>query len=400
MSLEETMYMNQIRIMELRGSDNSGGGPEKTILLSAARHDKRRFFVLVTYLRRPLDDEFQIGNMAKKTGVPYYVEVLDRRKIDIKCLLELLSLVKRYDIQIIHVHDLKTTMLGLMLKVLKPKVKLMNTAHGWIEAGRADELKHKLQNVMLRFYPLHIAVSKATKDLMIRKGVHPSTIKVLYNSIDHEYWKNDRITSEIREEFSIPNESFVIGTVGRISLEKDLFTFFQVAKKIIHIYPGTRFMVVGDGRPKTVERLKKQVKELKIESSVVFTGHRTDLCNIYAIFDLFLTTSLTEGLPNTTLEAMSMEVPVVATNVGGIPEMITNNKTGLLCNVKDVKAISEKVISLLADPQKRMELAKGGRAQVLKKFSFQKRLETIEGFYCGLINGVRPKSGYPKFISC
>ena len=130
--------------------------------------------------------------------------------------------------------------------------------------------------------------------------------------------------------------------------------------------------------------VKNCAKELGIKDAVIFTGRRTDLKNVYSSFDLFLTTSLTEGLPNTILEAMAMEVPVVATRVGGVPELIEDGENGVLCNKRDAGDITQKVLSLLTDQDRQKQLSARGRMAVETKFSFDNRLRSIEGYYVGL----------------
>lgn len=377
--------MNQIRIMELRGTYKGGGGPDKTILLSAAKHDKNNFFVLVTYLRDPDDDDFQIASMAQKYNVPNYVEVFDRSIVDIRCLLTLNKYVKEYQIQIVHTHDLKTTLLGFFLKFLNPKIKIMHTAHGWIVHTRLDSFKHKLQFIILRFYQLNIAVSKATKNIMLKEGISSSSIKVLHNAIDTKTWSKRNVRSVIRKEFCIPEDYFVIGTIGRLSKEKDLISFLRIASKILYNFEKTKFLIVGDGIEKTKKELINYTKQLNIQHSVIFTGHRKDLLNIYAGIDLFLTTSLTEGIPNTILEAMAMEVPVVATRVGGVPELIENTKTGILCNPREISNISNLVKELMTDQTLRKEIACRARKHIIDKFSFNRRCKIIENYYRGLV---------------
>ena len=374
--------------MELRGTYKGGGGPDKTILLSAVKHDKKRYYILVIYLREPKDNDFQIGAMVARLGVANYVEVLDRSKLDLKCLVELNRLLRSNNIQIIHVHDPKTILLGFLLKLLNPKIKIMYTAHGWMLNTDYDRLKQKLEFLMLRSYPMHIAVSEATKKLMIESGIKPDTIKVLYNSIDTDYWKNDGSLSTVREEFGLSNKSLIVGTVGRLSQEKGLPTFFKVVRNVINVYPNACFLIVGDGKGTIVDDLHQLVKEMGISGSVIFTGHRTDLRNIYLSFDLFLTTSLTEGLPNTVLEAMAIEVPVVATRVGGVPELVVDGQTGILCDTDDVDGITEVVLGLLSDFRQRQEFALNGRKRIVEKFSFDKRLESIETYYEYLANNL------------
>ncbi|MFQ5750683.1 MAG: glycosyltransferase family 4 protein [bacterium] len=374
----------QIRIMELRGTYKGGGGPDKTILLSAKNHDAR-FFVLATYLRNPRDQEFQIGQKAKELGINNYVEVMDRRMLDLPCLFRLSALLKEYQIQIIHVHDLKSTLLGLLLKVLHPTVKIMHTAHGWIVNTRTDSLKQKLQIWLLRCYPFHIAVSEATKKIMVANGINPRKIKMLYNAIDTEYWQKNGSEPKVREEFGINKGSFIIGSVGRLSPEKDLPTFFQVARIILQSYPDTRFIIAGDGKEDEIAFYRNLAREYEISESVILTGHRADLKNLYASFDLFLMTSLTEGLPNTVLEAMAMRVPVIATRVGGLPELIVDNESGFLCDPGDKDGIAERVVRLLSDETGRGEMAASARKQIVEKFSFDDRLKKIEEYYESLV---------------
>jgi len=375
--------MKQLRIMELRGTYKGGGGPDKTILLSAAKHDQGQFFVLVTYLRSPADNDFQIGAMAEAYGVPNYVEVLDRSMLDLRCLFQLHKLLRQHKLSIIHVHDQKTTLLGFLLKFFNPKVKIMNTAHGWIVNSQLDSLKQKIQYAMLKSFPLHIAVSKATKKLMLNAGFRPETIKVLYNSIDVDTWKpaNGNPVS-FKQEFSINSDAPVIGTIGRLSPEKDLITFLRVAKSVLAVIPEAKFLIVGDGKGSDIgQSLLAEAKLLGIENEVIFTGHRTDLLNVYAALDLFLMTSLTEGLPNTVLEAMAMEIPVVSTAVGGVPEIVEHQKTGFLCEVGDVEGIAKVVLELLQDSLAREKFAGNGRALIVEKFSFAARLSAIEDIY-------------------
>jgi glycosyltransferase involved in cell wall biosynthesis len=285
--------------MELRGTYKGGGGPDKTILLSAAKHSTRDFFVLVTYLRDPSDHDFQIGNMASFYGVPDYIEVMDRSMLDMICVAELNTLIKKHSIEIIHVHDLKTTLLGVILKMINPRVKIMHTAHGWIIHSKVDLIKQKLQYALLRCYPVHISVSEATRSVMIKSGIPADSIQVIYNSIDTRYWQKGNGIPSLRNEYGIQSHSMVIGTVGRLSREKDLPTFFNVAKRIISQYPDTVFFIVVDGKADIVEELKELLNVMGLTNNIILAGHRTDLLNVYASFDLFLMTSLTEGLPNT-----------------------------------------------------------------------------------------------------
>jgi glycosyltransferase involved in cell wall biosynthesis len=377
--------MTPIRVMELRGTHGGGGGPDKTILLSAVNHNIDHFYILIAYLRNPKDQNFRISSMAAQHGIDSYIEISDRSMIDLRCLATLNNLIKKHKIDLVHVHDIKTTLLGLMLKVLNPRLKLMHTAHGWIVHSKLDSIKQKVQFLLLRAYPLHLAVSRATRDFMIRNRISPKKIEVLYNCIATDYWNSGNGDSAIREEFGISPDTFLIGTVGRLSAEKGLPDFFQVAQRVLSAHSNTHFLVVGDGSPRLTTELQNIVRTLSIEHAVTFAGHRTDLRSFYSSFDLFLATSLTEGLPNTILEAMAMETPVVATRVGGIPEIIVDKKTGLLSEPRDVDGLSSQVLFMLHNPAIRRDLSMNARKTVLRQVSFQDRLDMIENLYRNLV---------------
>jgi len=374
-----------IRILELRGTYKGGGGPDKTILLSAARHSTERFFVLVAYLRDPRDQDFQIGELAKRYGVPYYVEVLDRSMFDIKCIAALNTLIRKFDIEIIHVHDLKTTLLGVILKALNINVKIMHTAHGWIVNNRQDRIKQQIQYLLLRCYPLHIAVSRATRELMVKSGIPQEEIEVLYNSIDTDYWNRQRGARVLRQEYNIDEARLIVGTVGRLSREKDLPTFISVARQILQKLPSTVFFVVGDGKADIVSELEKTIKASGLSEHIFLTGHRTDLIDVYSSFDLFLMTSLTEGLPNTVLESMALEVPVVVTNVGGLSELVIHNHSGMISPPGDSERIYKLCLELLENAKLRKKIGVKGRERICGFFDFNKRLFQIEKIYLQLV---------------
>ncbi|MHC4269626.1 MAG: glycosyltransferase [Planctomycetota bacterium] len=386
--------MEQVRIMELRGTYKGGGGPDKTILLSAERHNKTRFFVLVTYLRQPDDSEFQIGKMVANKDIDY-VEVIDRRLIDIKCILELKSLISKHKIDIIHTHDEKSLLYGILLKILKPKVKILYTCHlhkiytvrdtggyiGFIKSW----VRRKITINIMKFYPPPIlAVSDATKKLLVKDGIKKSKIDVLLNSIDYNFWEKEPYLSTFRKELNIGAETFVIGLIGRLGYDKDLPTFLKVARKTLLHYPDTIFVLVGEGRTNEMDMLKRQCVEDGMDKSVIFTGFRSDLKNIYSALDLFLMTSTAEGLPNTVLEAMSMGVPVVSTSVDGVPELVIDGKTGYLCRIGAVDNLTEKVKVLIENNELRECFSKASRERIKVEFSFDKRLRLIEEYYTTL----------------
>ena len=379
------------RIMDFRGSYKGGGGPDKTVLNSAAQHDPDKVYVLVVYLRQPADDGFQIPEMARRLGINYQ-DVPDGSMIDRACLAQLKQIVKEHDLQIVHAHDEKTLLYAWLLTFMVPGLKIMHTCHSYAVYGRkhfravTHYLSFRLRQKILTFLmgrhlkPI-ITVSGDTRARLMAAGIADKDVTVLRNGIDLSVWQSNRANPVLREELGIKPGGLLVGTVARITSEKDLPTFYRVAEMVAAIIPGVTFVIVGDGYGDRLENAREEVARRGISGLVHFTGHRADLIDIYASFDVFLMTSETEGLPNTLLEAMAMGIPVVSTEVGGVPELLEAGKSGFLAPIGDAEGLSGLVISLLKDALLREMCAASSRKRVEEHFSFERRVRAMEEYY-------------------
>ncbi|NTW98819.1 MAG: glycosyltransferase family 4 protein [Geobacteraceae bacterium] len=379
------------RIMDFRGTYKGGGGPDKTILNSAARHDPAKVHVMVTYIRQPDDSEFQIPEMARRLGINY-IDVPDGSPLDRTCLRTLKELLQKHELTVIHAHDEKTLLYAWLLKCMKPGLTIMYTCHSHPMYGREaftsllGYLKFKLRQrvqiiLMQRYHKPIITVSHDTKRRLITNGLAGKDVDVLHNGIDLSVWQQKNAGRLLREELNIPDDGFLVGTVARITYDKDLPTFYRVAQEVAAMVPNVTFVIVGDGNGDELERAREEIARRGLQQLVRFTGHRTDLLNIYPSFDVFLMTSLTEGLPNTLLEAMAMGVPAVSTEVGGIPELLEAGKSGFLAPVGDASGLAGHVITLLKDPRLRETCGMFSRKRVEDHFSFDRRVSVMEDYY-------------------
>ena len=377
--------------MDLRGTYKGGGGPDKTILLSGAKHDKDRVNVLVTYLRDPKDDEFDIHLKAAKLGINY-TDVHDKRVLDLSCIFSLYKLIKQHNITILHTHDDKTLLYGCLLKLFNKHITIMHTCHSHSCYKRDDFqssilyfknfIREKIQIfLMKRYHKPIITVSENTRERLVNNGILSREIEVIHNGIDVQNWCRNNDVAVLKKEFKVPTDGYLVGTVARITYDKDLPTFYKVARLVSEQIKHVIFVIVGDGYADELVRAKQEVVELGLGDIVKFTGHRNDLMNVYTSFDVFLLTSHTEGLPNTVLEAMALNIPVVATEVGGLPELVVHKKTGFLSKRGDSKSLSNQLISLLEDDEKRKLFAYSSRKQIEDYFSFDRRVKKMEDYY-------------------
>lgn len=370
-----------VRILELRSTYKWGGGPDKTILLSAARHDPARFDVRIVYLRGANDAEFEIGRRAASMGLEID-EIPERSKIDLAALRRIRAILREHRSDILHSHDYKTNLYAWLLRRARPGLSVMTTTHGWTRGGGKSRLYNWIDLRVLRRMTNIVAVSGATRRILLDAGVRPERIELIHNAIDERVWDPARHEPEYRRERGLSDDALLVGNVGRLSAEKDVFTWLEVAARVAARIPGARFVLVGEGALEAP--LRARAAELGLTDAVHFAGFRRDLPAIYRSLDLHLMTSLTEGLPNTLLEAMAMGVPTVSTDVGGIAEIVRDGYNGLLLPARDVDGLTGGVLGLLEDPARRDALRRAGRETIEREFSFAARMRKIEDYYSRL----------------
>ena len=174
---------------ELRNTYKWGGGPDKTILLSAERHDRTRVSVVVAYVRDMQDQEFRIAEKARARGLTFY-EIVERGKFDPSVLRAIRDIIVRHDINLIHAHDYKSDLFAYLVRrwLWRRRIALMSTAHAWVMLGLRGELYRRLDLFLMRRFDHLIAVSHATKDEMLAAGLPSASISVIHNAIDTETW--------------------------------------------------------------------------------------------------------------------------------------------------------------------------------------------------------------------
>ena len=379
--------MADIRLLELRNTYKWGGGPDKTVLLSAERHDRMLVDVVVVYIRDVQDTEFCITDKARARGLTFY-EIEERSKFDLRVPCALRDIVLRHNINLIHGHDYKSDLFAAMLRwwMGRQHFALVSTAHAWVMLGLRGELYRRLDLALMRRFDHLIAVSHATKNEMAAAGIPPELISVVHNAIDTEVWSPRYATSALKDELRLGQAYPVIGYVGRIMPEKDLVTWLRAAALVAQRYPEAQFVLVGEGRDGvTLEQLQHLATELGIAERVYFPGYRAHLLPVYGSFDLFVLSSRREGLPNSILEAMAVGLPVVTTDVAGTSELVLDGQTGYVVPQGDVDRLAHAMVTLVANKQLQQSMGQAGRERIEREFSFTHRLQRIEELYARIL---------------
>ncbi|NUN06075.1 MAG: glycosyltransferase [Bdellovibrio sp.] len=226
-----------------------------------------------------------------------------------------------------------------------------------------------------------LAVSEEVATSINRCGLGRKTkVKTLLNGVPVEQVRAEAgNVNGLREEFGIPKNNLIVGTVAVFRRQKRLQDWLEVASRVTKQQRNVTFLLVGHGPEESMLRTK--IKELKLEKHVLMPGFRPDGRRVMALMDVFLMTSEFEGLPMALLEAMALHKPVVATSVGGIPEVVKNGDEGFLTRVGAVDDLAECTTKLLGDPQLRQRMGERGAAKVEEKFHIKHRVKFIEVLY-------------------
>lgn len=213
-----------------------------------------------------------------------------------------------------------------------------------------------------------ICVSEAVRRVVLRKeGLPDSKVIVIRNGVElvDGY---DADSRKLRRELELPDDALIVGMVANFTRPvKGVDYFLQAIPQVVAQVPGVRFLLVGRGRNE--EEVNARARELGADSHLLLTGFRTDIDRFYRLFDISVLTSLSEGLSLTLLESMNHGVPVVATRVGGTPEIVVDGKTGYLTPARDVEAFSDRLVHLLKTPGLRSVMGEAARKRIRQEFS-------------------------------
>lgn len=372
-----------INVLELRSVKGTGGGPEKTILQGAAQTDPSRFRVVVCYIRDRRDAVFTIDSNAAALGVQY-VNVWERNSFDPRVWPALRRLIRDQRIDIVHSHDYKTNLLAYLLAKVGPVVPL-STVHGWNgHSAKERYLYYPVDKRLLVRFPRLIVVSSLIKAMLIAKGADPRHVSVVLNGIDPRAHVRDRTQeASVRRALDIEADSQVIGSVGRIEPEKRFDILIDAVGTLLSRHPRLRLVIAGAGSQS--ESIEAYAAAWLPPGICRFLGNRDDVIRLHHAFDCYVQSSDTEGTSNSVLEAMAMETPLVATDVGGTKEMITHEVHGLIVPPHDVSALALAIDRVLSDQAATAARVTASRRRVETDLSFERRMQTVEAIYEDLV---------------
>ncbi len=374
-----------IRVLELRSVRGTGGGPEKTILLGAARSAPHRFRVTVCYIRDVRDTVFGIDRWAADVGVDY-VEVRERSSFDPAVWTQLRRIVRERRIKIVHAHDYKTDLLALLLAASDGIVPL-TTAHGWTgHSAMERRLYYPADKLLIRRFPKVIAVSGEIRSELVRWGCRGERVDVILNGIDHVKFRRDpsRVAGA-RAALGLADGDIAIGSVGRLEPQKRFDLLIEAFASLRATMPRVHLFIAGEGSSR--QGLEALIGERGLQDCCRLIGHTSDVAAFHHALDMFVQSSEYEGTPNVVLEAMAFGTPTVATDVGGTAELVRDGEDGLIVPPRSLARLVEAMQQVLSDPATAAARRIAARRRVETVLSFDARMSALERIYEGLVTG-------------
>jgi glycosyltransferase involved in cell wall biosynthesis len=369
-------------VLDVRVVKGSGGGPDKTILNSPRYLNTAGYRMLCAYMHPPDDPGFvQLRHKAERWQAPL-LSVPDRGPLDWTVARRLLRICRQEKVAIWHGHDYKSNLLGLLLRPFWP-MRLVTTVHGWVEHTSRTPLYYAVDRFCLPRYEQVICVSEDLRRRCLGLGLKPRRCPLIENAIDTEEFVRRRSVAEAKRSFGWHPERLLIGAVGRLSAEKGFDLLIRATAELLKSGLDVGLVIVGEGREQ--EPLQRLIIESGCTDRVQLLGYRQDTRELYEAMDLFALSSLREGLPNVVLEALAVEVPVVATAIAGVPRLIRDGETGLLVEPGSVEQLTAALGRALRDCDLRQRLRRAGRRTIEEGYSFAARMGKIARLYDRLL---------------
>ncbi len=301
---------------------------------------------------------------------PDLIPLAPRNEVDLATGWRLARVLRDVKPDIVHAHDPHAVAVaGLALSFAAP-----SPCPALVASRRVDfHLQgHSFSRWKYRQVDVFIAASQAIRDVLVHDGIPASIIEVVHDGIDVE--RIAHLPSiDVHQEFWLPHGVPVIVNVGALVAHKGQKHLVDAMRSVIRDVPDAHAIIFGEGELRGT--LEKQIKDRSLEKQIILAGFREDVLQLVKSADLFVMSSVTEGLGSTVLDAMAMKLAVVGTKAGGIPEAVVPGETGVLVAPGDAKALAAGIVRLLKTPALRRQMGEAGYARVAERFGVNRLVE-------------------------
>ncbi len=368
------------------------GGPAIHVSLLAARLDPARYRTTLVYGSEARDEgsmrDLAEGGQVETIHLPELGRAISPWS-DLRALARLVRLMRRLRPTIVHTHTSKAGLVGRLAARLAGVPIVVHTFHGHVFHGYfsppVSRLVVSLERFAARVSDRIVTVSPRLSEELLRYRIAPAA-KIQAIPLGFElqpYLAADTQRGRLRTSLHLPPDVPLVGIVGRLVPVKNHRLFLAAARQLVEAGTDARFVVVGDGEQRA--QLEREAADVGLGSRVCFTGWRRDLPAVYADLDLLALTSVNEGTPVSVIEAMASGCPVVATRVGGVPDVISDGLTGRLVASGDATGLARAMRESLANVDRARAMARAARADVAQRFTAEALVKNIEALYQRLL---------------
>ena len=355
-------------VLHLSGAITWRGGEQQLLYL----YEELKLQNIEQFVVCPLGSE--LYKRLKKTNIDNIIGYKKNSSINLFFASTLKKICKKYKVDIIHVHDAHAhTAAFLSAMIFGNKTPLIVSRRVDFPIGKSWFSKLKYNHSSIKAI---ICVSEAIKKIMAVDIKNKNILKVVHSGIDLNRFPHKEKTGKLRQLLKLNEDTVIVGNTSAIAPHKDYFTFVNTAAIILNSMPEIHFIIIGNGPLEN--EIKDYIKQKGLTKNITLTGFRNDIPVLLPDFDVFLITSKTEGLGTSILDAFACNVPVVATNAGGIGEMIEDGITGLLGEVGNAAQLAEKVVLLMQDESLKRKVKEGATAKLNSFTKEQTARKTLE----------------------
>ncbi len=356
------------------------GGAERVSLNLLAHADRTTFDFVPILLVRPWEADTLFVSRLRQMGYPFYTVPVARRPSKdhlrlLRCFFSIFTIVKSIRAQLMHTQGYFADIIGAVVSRLL-QLPHVSTCHGFVATDRRLKLYNSLDYMALKSCDRIIAVSEDIRHALTGNGIDAKRIAVIPNSVGNGA-QRDR--SEIRQALGLAKEGAIIGYAGRLSPEKGVNFLLQAAQILKNSRRAFSVVIAGEGSER--DALQRMAEEKDLEETIIFTGFQEDVEPWLKASDIFVLPSLTEGTPMALLEAMSLGLPVIASAVGGVPDIIENGVNGILVRPADCAGLAEALAELLDNPWRARKIGEAAAKSIKERYNIDAWRREIEAQY-------------------
>ena len=326
-----------------------------------------------------LDEKGIFAEQLEQAGISVWC-ANRKKKSGFSLLRDLTSYIRSLDVDVVHTHNPAPNLWGAMGAYLAGVPLRVSTHHGINKPQLASRKRRWMSRFSSLFCHQEVTVSKALEIQLKKESLWLADgISTIYNGVDIRRF-DPAIKSVLqRNDFGIDNDEIIIGSVARFSDDKDYTTLIHAFEKIRSQDVAAKLLLVGDGEMRS--QIEEQAAKLNFSYDIIFLGQRTDITDLLSLFDIYVLSTHTEGVSISLLEAMAMQLPVVATAVGGNVEVIESDVSGFLSNVSDVNSLTDHLMTLCTDKKRGTQISLAARDRVESIFSLDAMVSSYYHIY-------------------